>query len=144
MPIACCQLGVDFSFMAPYLGMFPVLSGISVLCITDNHSSVVRNIFGGATSNEGMGMLSLCLDWNLINSLCFWAPLSYQLNIDIGIFLAYIMMSALYYGNDWGSLSFPFMSQVLFVSHGNLSPGTTIRPTPCRTPTELLTIKQPF
>ncbi|EPS95634.1 OPT oligopeptide transporter [Fomitopsis schrenkii] len=98
--------------------MFPVLSGVSILCIADNRSSVVRNIFGGATSNEGMGMLSLCLDWNLINSLCFWAPLSYQLNIDIGIFLAYIMMSTLYYGNVWGSLAFPFMSQVLFNANG--------------------------
>lgn len=97
-------------------GIFPVLTGISVFCLADNHSPVIRNIFGGASSNEGMGMLSICLDWNIISSLCFWAPLSYQLNIDIGIFLAYIMIFAIYYGNVWGSLSFPFMSQSLYVS----------------------------
>lgn len=121
--------------------MFPVLSGVSIFCIADNHSSVVRNIFGGATSNEGMGMLSLCLDWNLINSLCFWAPLSYQLNIDIGIFLAYIMMSALYYGNVWGSLSFPFMSQVLFVS-SHIATYKLYELTPDRMRTERFMIKQ--
>ncbi|KAH9919806.1 OPT oligopeptide transporter [Fomitopsis serialis] len=106
--------------------IFPVLTGISVFCLADNHSPVIRNIFGGASSNEGMGMLSICLDWNIISSLCFWAPLSYQLNIDIGIFLAYIMISAIYYGNVWGSLSFPFMSQSLYTANGTVYDQTAI------------------
>ncbi|KAH9833309.1 OPT oligopeptide transporter [Rhodofomes roseus] len=106
--------------------IFPVLSGISIFCLADNHSSVIRNIFGGASSNEGMGILSICLDWNIISSLCFWAPLSYQLNIDIGISLAYIMMSAIYYGNLWSSLSFPFMSQSLYTANGSIYDQTAI------------------
>ncbi|KZT63319.1 OPT superfamily oligopeptide transporter [Daedalea quercina L-15889] len=106
--------------------IFPVLTGISIFCLADNHSPVIRNIFGGASSNEGMGMLQLCLDWNIISSLCFWAPLSYQLNIDIGIFLAYTMMAAIYYGNVWGSLSFPFMSQSLYTSNGTIYDQTAI------------------
>lgn len=113
---------VSSSHLVFFSGIFPVLTGISIFCLADNHSSVVRNIFGGASSNEGMGLLSLCLDWNLISSLCFWAPLQYQLNIDIGIFLAYILMSGVYYGNVWKAQQFPFLDQVLFVSHNVVGP----------------------
>lgn len=76
-----------------------------------------RNIFGGASNNEGMGLLSWCLDWNLIGSDCLFNPIWLQINQDIGIFLTYILMAAVYYGNLWRAKDFPFMSQAVFVSH---------------------------
>ena len=75
----------------------------------------VRNVFGGASNNEGMGLLSWCLDWNLIGSNCLYNPLWLQINQDIGIFFTYILMSAVYYGNLWNAKQFPFMSQAIFV-----------------------------
>ncbi|EPS95668.1 OPT oligopeptide transporter [Fomitopsis schrenkii] len=100
--------------------IFPVLTGISVFCLADNHSSVLRNVFGGASNNEGMGLLSLSLDWNLISSTCLWSPLWLQLNQDIGILFSYILMSAVYYGNIWKAKDFPFMSQDIFAENGSV------------------------
>ena len=74
-----------------------------------------RNIFGGASNNEGMGLLSWCLDWNLIGSDCLYNPIWLQINQDIGIFLTYILMASVYYGNLWRAKDFPFMSQAIFV-----------------------------
>ena len=79
-----------------------------------------RNVFGGASNNEGMGLLSWCLDWNLIGSDCLFNPLWLQINQDIGIFLTYILMAAVYYGNLWRAKDFPFMSQAIFVRPGLL------------------------
>ena len=42
-------------------------------------------------------------------------PIWLQINIDIGIVLTYILMSAVYYGNLWRAKDFPFMSQAIFV-----------------------------
>ena len=74
-----------------------------------------RNVFGGASNNEGMGLLSWCLDWNLIGSGCLYNPIWLQINQDIGIIFTYILMSAVYYGNLWNAKQFPFMSQAIFV-----------------------------
>ena len=82
-----------------------------------------RNVFGGASNNEGMGLLSWCLDWNLIGSDCLFNPLWLQINQDIGIFLTYILMAAVYYGNLWRAKDFPFMSQAIFVRPRLLSGG---------------------
>ncbi|EMD32181.1 hypothetical protein CERSUDRAFT_126869 [Gelatoporia subvermispora B] len=99
--------------------IFPILTGISIFCLADNHSTVVRNIFGGASNNEGMGLLALCLDWNLITSQWLYNPLWLQINQDIGIFFTYILMAAVYYGNIWNAKQFPFMSQAIFASNGS-------------------------
>ena len=96
-------------------GIFPLLTGISIFCLANNTNTVFRNVFGGASNNEGMGLLSWCLDWHLIGSGCLFNPLWLQLNQDIGIFLTYILMAAVYYGNLWRAKDFPFMSQAIFV-----------------------------
>ena len=95
--------------------MFPLLTGVSIFCLANNHSKVFRNVFGGASNNEGMGLLSWCFDWNLIGSPCLYNPIWLQINQDIGIILTYILMSAVYYGNLWEAKKFPFMSQAIFV-----------------------------
>lgn len=104
---------------ALFIGIFPVLTGVSIFCLANNHSPVFRNIFGGASNNEGMGLLSWSFDWNLIGSNCLYNPLWLQINQDIGIILTYILMSAVYYGNLWNGKQFPFMSQAIFVSNSH-------------------------
>ncbi|KAI0918702.1 hypothetical protein AcV5_002620 [Taiwanofungus camphoratus] len=98
--------------------IFPVLTGVSNFCLADNNSSVVRNVFGGADNNEGMGLLAWCFDWNYTTSNCVWIPTWYQINMDIGICLTYIFMSAVYWGNLWQAKQFPFMSQAIFAEDG--------------------------
>ncbi|TFY65225.1 hypothetical protein EVJ58_g2107 [Rhodofomes roseus] len=99
--------------------LFPILTGVSVFCLADNHSATIRNIFGGASNNEGMGLLAVCFDWNYIGSNCMWQPLWFQINSYIGICFTYILMSAVYYGDIWKAKNFPFMSQAIFAEDGS-------------------------
>ncbi|GBE83823.1 OPT oligopeptide transporter [Sparassis crispa] len=99
--------------------IFPLLTGVSIFCLADNNSVAFRNIFGGASNNEGMGLLAVCFDWNYVTSSSMWLPLMYQLNMDIGVCLTYILMATVYYGNLWKAQSFPWMSQALFNSTGS-------------------------
>ncbi|KIK64985.1 hypothetical protein GYMLUDRAFT_240324 [Collybiopsis luxurians FD-317 M1] len=99
--------------------IFPVMTGFSIFCLADNHSATVRNVFGGASNNEGMGLLAVCFDWNLIGSQCLYTPLWTQLNQNIGICLTYCLMCAVYYGNIWQGQRFPFMSQAIFDINGD-------------------------
>ena len=92
-----------------------MLTGISIFCLANNHSTVFRNVFGGASNNEGMALFTWCFDWNLIGSACLYNPIWLQINQDIGIIFTYILMSAVYYGNLWNAKQFPFMSQAIFV-----------------------------
>ncbi|KAJ7231380.1 OPT oligopeptide transporter [Mycena rebaudengoi] len=99
--------------------IFPMLTGVSIFCMIDHTSPVIRNIFGGASNNEGMGLLALCFDWNLIGSGSLYTPLWTQININIGILFTYILMASVYYGNIWHGKTFPFMSQELFNATGS-------------------------
>ncbi|EIM86127.1 OPT oligopeptide transporter [Stereum hirsutum FP-91666 SS1] len=99
--------------------MFPLMTGWTIFCLIDHKHAAIRNIFGGASNNEGMGLFAVCLDWNLITSTNLYLPLWTQINEDIGICFTYILMCAVYYGNVWRGQTFPFMSQALFDSDGN-------------------------
>lgn len=113
---SCLSLTSHFTYyFRGHTVIFPVLTGVSNFCLADNNSSVVRNVFGGADNNEGMGLLAWCFDWNYTTSNCVWIPTWYQINMDIGICLTYIFMSAVYWGNLWQAKQFPFMSQAIFV-----------------------------
>ncbi|KAJ9117463.1 hypothetical protein QFC22_004313 [Naganishia vaughanmartiniae] len=98
--------------------IFPLLGALSIVCLVNHTSPVLRNIFGGGSNNEGMGLFSWSLDWNYIGSACLYTPLVTQLNQDTGIILTYILMSAMYYGDVWRARSFPFMSQAIFDGSG--------------------------
>ncbi|TFK46550.1 OPT oligopeptide transporter [Heliocybe sulcata] len=107
--------------------MFPVLSGFSIICLIANgRGDVVRNLFGGASNNEGTGLFAACFDWNYIGSDCLWQPLQTQLNQDVGLLLTYVFMMALYYGNVWKAKNFPFMGQGLFNEDGTVYNQTLI------------------
>ncbi|KZW00642.1 OPT superfamily oligopeptide transporter [Exidia glandulosa HHB12029] len=107
--------------------IFPVLTGLSIFCLIDNgRSDVLRNVFGGASNNEGMGALAACLDWNYIGSGCLWTPLKTQVNQWIGFLFTYFFMALLYYCNVWKAKNFPFMSQALFYENGTVYDQTQI------------------
>jgi hypothetical protein len=73
--------------------IFIVLTGVSVVCLADQHSLVITNLFGGASGNEGLGFLSLCFDWNYIAALQspLWYPLQTTVNMLIGIIGCYCL-----------------------------------------------------
>ena len=47
--------------------MFPLLTGFSVFCLANPRSADFTRIFGGSGGNEGLGFLSICLDWQYIS-----------------------------------------------------------------------------
>ncbi|KAF6807186.1 peptide transporter mtd1 [Colletotrichum musicola] len=97
--------------------------GISVVCLASMGApkgtrTVISTIFGGASSNEGMGLLNFSLDWQYIQSTYLSLPIKQQLNSWIGYAIWYVAMPALFYSNTWGAKTFPFMSTALFASNG--------------------------
>ncbi|KAK1142050.1 hypothetical protein N8T08_008256 [Aspergillus melleus] len=59
--------------------IFPWLNSVSIPCLaaqkaTGSKAAVLTNLFGGASTNEGLGLFSLSLDWQYIGALivhCF-------------------------------------------------------------------------
>ncbi|KAJ7031291.1 OPT oligopeptide transporter protein-domain-containing protein [Mycena alexandri] len=47
--------------------MFPLLTGFSVFCLANPRSADFTRIFGGSNGNEGLGLLSICFDWQYIS-----------------------------------------------------------------------------
>ncbi|KAI2638736.1 putative OPT peptide transporter Mtd1 [Hypomontagnella submonticulosa] len=104
-------------------------SGISIFCLAsmsapEGTRTIFSTIFGGASSNEGLGLLNFSLDWQYIQSVYLSLPLKQQMNSWIGLVILYAALLGLYYSNTWSARSFPFMSTSLF--SGN---GTVFRPT---------------
>lgn len=103
--------------------MFPMLNSISIPCLASMRArkplaATLTNIFGGAQSNEGLGLLSLSLDWQYITSKHLSLPLLQQGNTFIGLAICYVAMIVVYYTNTWNAKSFPFMSTGLFADDG--------------------------
>lgn len=73
--------------------IFTVLTGVSVFCLAKQDNLVFTNFFGGASGNEGLGVLSLCLDWNYITAIFspMWFPLNSSVNQFIGIMVCYAL-----------------------------------------------------
>jgi hypothetical protein len=46
--------------------MFPLLTGFSVFCLANPRSTDFTRVFGGSNGNEGLGLLSICFDWQYI------------------------------------------------------------------------------
>lgn len=101
--------------------MMPVLLGVSVFCLSNRHSMVFTNIFGGTQGNEGMGFLSLSFDWQYIaNPSPLWYPLQTLNNNFVGYLLCIVVFCGVYYGNVWNSQSFPFLSQELYTAESTM------------------------
>ncbi|KAF9481085.1 peptide transporter MTD1 [Pholiota conissans] len=103
----------------------PTLTGISIFCLANQKSAWFTRIFGGAAGNEGIGMFSLCLDWNYVGSGggslgALFTPLSTQLSLYFGVMICIILFCATYATNTWNSQNFPFLSQALFNENGTI------------------------
>ncbi|CAG7988873.1 unnamed protein product [Penicillium salamii] len=113
------------SYMVTWFG------GLSIFCLASLKApiptrSVFRKVFGGASSNEGMGLLNFTLDWQYIQSTYLSLPFKQQINTWIGYFIWYPVMLSLWYGNVWGAKTFPFMSASLFSANGTSFSTTSI------------------
>ena len=42
---------------------FPLLTSLSIFCLTNLRSTDFMQVFGGSNGNEGLGLLSICFDW---------------------------------------------------------------------------------
>ncbi|KAL5051260.1 OPT oligopeptide transporter protein-domain-containing protein [Aspergillus fruticulosus] len=121
--------------------MMTRLGGLSVFCLASlrapTHTrKTLTTIFGGASSNEGMGLFNFSPDWQYIQSTYLSVPFKQQINTWIGYAIFYVVMAGVYYGNAWDAKSFPFMSTSLFHSNGPHS-----RQTPLPTPRERSTTR---
>ncbi|KAG6898080.1 hypothetical protein C0992_006000 [Termitomyces sp. T32_za158] len=101
----------------------PTLTGISIFCLANQDSPWFTRIFGGAAGNEGLGLFSLCLDWNYVGSGggslgALFTPLSTQLSLYSGTAICIIAFCACYARNVWNGQNFPFLSQALFNENG--------------------------
>jgi OPT oligopeptide transporter protein len=46
--------------------IMPLLAGLSVFCLSMQHSTMVTHLFGGSMANEGLGFLSMSFDWTMV------------------------------------------------------------------------------
>ncbi|KAI0030545.1 OPT oligopeptide transporter protein-domain-containing protein [Vararia minispora EC-137] len=108
--------------------MFPLLTGFSIFCLANPTSPDFTRVFGGSNGNEGLGLLSLCFDWQYISGGYnpFAIPLKAQFSNLLGYILCMVVFCAVYYKNIWNSLSLPFLSQELFYENGTLYNQTLI------------------
>ncbi|GIJ91742.1 hypothetical protein Asppvi_010714 [Aspergillus pseudoviridinutans] len=105
--------------------------GFSIFCLASMNApqhtrKIFSKVFGGASANEGLGLLNFGFDWQYIQSTYLSLPLKQQLNSWIGYAILYPVMLGLYYGNTWSAKSFPFMSTSLFNSNGKQFSTTSI------------------
>ncbi|KAF2163315.1 hypothetical protein M409DRAFT_68590 [Zasmidium cellare ATCC 36951] len=93
-----------------------ILTGVSIFCLADQNSTVFTHIFGGAAGNEGLGLLSLCFDWQQITAPTspLYFPISSLISQGIGITGCIILFAGVYYSNVWNALDYPFLSQLVF------------------------------
>ncbi|KII92275.1 hypothetical protein PLICRDRAFT_50693 [Plicaturopsis crispa FD-325 SS-3] len=100
--------------------IFPLLTGFSIFCLANPNSLVFTNVFGGSNGNEGLGLLSVCLDWQYVsggvNPMAI--PLQAQFSNFVGYILCMVVFVAVFYKNIWQAQNFPFLSQTLFYENG--------------------------
>ncbi|KAF6809268.1 peptide transporter mtd1 [Colletotrichum musicola] len=101
--------------------VMPILTGVSVFCLAKRDSLVFTYIFGGSNGNEGLGLLSLGLDWQFITSKPLWYPLETLTNNLVGYVICICLFVGVYFGNAWRAMDFPFLSQLLFSGASNSS-----------------------
>ncbi|EJD50718.1 oligopeptide transporter [Auricularia subglabra TFB-10046 SS5] len=99
--------------------VFPLLNGVSVVCLATQHVApgprqVIGNIFGGANSNEGLGLFELSFDWQYLGSYWMSVPIGLQAPTWLGILVGYFALTGIYYTNAWQAKKFPFLSTSLF------------------------------
>ena len=69
--------------------MFPLLTGFSIFCLADQRSPDFTRIFGGSNGNEGLGLLSICFDWQYISGGT--NPMAIPLKAQFSNFIGYLL-----------------------------------------------------
>ncbi|KAF7973862.1 hypothetical protein HWV62_14070 [Athelia sp. TMB] len=102
--------------------IFPLLTGISVFCLANQNSTNFTYIFGGSNGNEGLGLLSIGLDWQYISGGTnpFTIPLQAQFSNLVGYILCIVVFCIVWYNNIWKAQNFPFLSQLLYYENGTV------------------------
>ncbi|KAI5116279.1 hypothetical protein M0805_005888 [Coniferiporia weirii] len=102
--------------------IFPLLTGFSIFCLANPRSADFTRVFGGTNGNEGLGLLSVCFDWQYISGGVnpFAIPLQAQFSNFIGYLLCMVVFCGVFYKNIWKSRNFPFLSQELFYENGTV------------------------
>ncbi|KAF2772894.1 OPT superfamily oligopeptide transporter [Teratosphaeria nubilosa] len=118
-----------WEFFPAYI--IPWLAGVSIFCLAsigakESTRTVFGTIFGGVSSNEGLGLFNFGFDWQYIGSRFLSLPLKQQLNTWIGYLIWYPVMLGLYYGNAWEARDLPFMSTSLYSADGEKFSTTSI------------------
>ncbi|KIK49245.1 hypothetical protein CY34DRAFT_20247 [Suillus luteus UH-Slu-Lm8-n1] len=108
--------------------VFPLLTGLSIFCLAAPNNATVSRVFGGSNGNEGLGLLSICFDWQYISGGVnpMSIPLKAQLSSFIGYLLCMIIFVVVFYNNIWESQNFPFLAQLLFYENGTIYNQTLI------------------
>ncbi|KZT56011.1 OPT superfamily oligopeptide transporter [Calocera cornea HHB12733] len=100
--------------------IFPLLTGLSVFCLANPNSMPFTLVFGGSNGNEGLGVGSLCFDWQYISGGV--SPLAIPLQAQMANFIGYLLCIAVFcgvwFGNIYSAQNFPFLSQTLFFANG--------------------------
>ncbi|PWN34798.1 OPT superfamily oligopeptide transporter [Meira miltonrushii] len=114
-----------YEFFPAYIA--PILVAISIPCLAAHNApqsrrQLITNLFGGSQSNEGLGIFSLCFDWQYIGSGVTSLPLIWQVNTWIGLFFCYFAFIGVYYGGAFGAKDLPFMSLSLWTQEGTKYP----------------------
>lgn len=123
--------------------IWPWLNSVSIPCLasmnaTGQTAATLTNIFGGSTSNEGLGLFSLTFDWQYITSFSAVLPLKFQLHAALGFFTCFIVMAGIYWGNAFDSKSLPFMATTLRMADGSKYPVSDVFPSGVLNETALL------
>ncbi|KAJ3391554.1 hypothetical protein HDU80_011014, partial [Chytriomyces hyalinus] len=96
----------------------PTLVGISIFCLIDRKNDMFTKVFGGVNNNEGLGVFSICFDWQYISSQGLTMPWATQINSYVGLLGCCIIVPYIYYNNVWNAKNVPYMSQNLFLANG--------------------------
>lgn len=115
--------GYAFSAMFVYYWLpgyfFQVLTFFSWACWIKPDNLVLAQLTG---SYNGLGMLAVSFDWATITSYLgspLVVPLFAIINIGVGfVFIAWIIVPALYYTNVWEAQKFPILTSGLFNAQG--------------------------
>jgi len=101
--------------------IMPLMTGVSIFCLAKRDSLVFTHLFGGSNGNEGLGLLSWCMDWQYIagTQSPLWFPLQTLVNNLVGYLLCICVFMGIYYMNIWDAQNFPFLSQLLFSNSSN-------------------------
>ncbi|KAF8843576.1 OPT superfamily oligopeptide transporter [Paxillus ammoniavirescens] len=102
--------------------IFPLLTGFSIFCLALPNNPNITRVFGGSNGNEGLGLLSIGLDWQFFtgpfNPLAI--PLKPQFSTFIGYLLSMVVLAGVFYSNTWKAQNFPMLSQLLFYENGTI------------------------